>query len=210
MEQKEEPEKLDKTVLDDAFVLQSWVRRARSGERSAFERLVEWYQERVYRLVYYRIRSRADAQELTQDVFLKAYKNLPRLKEDGKFKSWLFSIAVNRARDHLRRKKLVMLFSDTRTDEERIEDINPSQRSQGAAQQLARKQFWAQVERLSRQLSRREKEVFMLRFMDELGIREIAEVIGQSESTVKTHLYRAIRKYQKDGSLKEYLLRGEP
>ncbi|MFW6244042.1 MAG: RNA polymerase sigma factor, partial [Desulfovibrionales bacterium] len=128
----------------------------------------------------------------------------------GKFKSWLFSIAVNRARDHLRRKKLVMLFSDTRTDEERIEDANPSQRSQGAAQQLARKQFWAQVERLSRQLSRREKEVFMLRFMDELGIREIAEVIGQSESTVKTHLYRAIRKYQKDGSLKEYLLRGEP
>ncbi|MFW6243877.1 MAG: sigma-70 family RNA polymerase sigma factor, partial [Desulfovibrionales bacterium] len=96
MEQKEEPEKLDKTVLDEASVLQGWVRRARSGERSAFERLVEWYQERVYRLVYYRIRSQADAQELTQDVFLKAYKNLPRLKEDGKFKSWLFSIAVNR------------------------------------------------------------------------------------------------------------------
>ncbi len=210
MDQKEEPEKLDATVLDEASALQSWVRRARAGERPAFERLVQRYQERVYRLVYYRIRSRADAQELTQDVFLKAYKSLPRLKEDGKFKSWLFSIAVNRATDHLRRKKLVMLFSDTRTEEDRIVDANPSQRNQGAAEQLARKQFWGQVDRLSGQLSRREKEVFMLRFLDELGIREIAEVIGQSESTVKTHLYRAIRKYQKDGSLKEYLLRGEP
>lgn len=210
MDQKEEPEKLDKTFPDEASGLQGWVRRARTGDMWAFERLVQCFQERVYRLVYYRIRSRADAQDLTQDVFLKAYKNLSRLKEDGKFKSWLFSIAVNRAKDHLRRKKLVMLFSDTRTEEDRIVDANPSQRSQGAEEQLARKQFWDQVDRLSGQLSRREKEVFMLRFMDELGIREIAEVIGQSESTVKTHLYRAIRKYQKDGSLKEYLLRGEP
>lgn len=210
MDQKEEPDKLDKTVPDEASGLQGWVRRARAGERWAFERLVQCYQERVYRLIYYRTRSRADAQELTQDVFLKAYKSLPRLKEDGKFKSWLFSIAVNRSKDHLRRKKLVMLFSDTKTEEERLVDINSSQRRQGAAEQLARKQFWDQVDRLSKQLSRREKEVFTLRFMDELGIREIAEVIGQSESTVKTHLYRAIRKYQKDGSLKGYLLGGEP
>jgi len=66
---------------------------------------------------------------------------------------------------------------------------------------VIKKEFWREVESFMRRLSKLEREVFQLRFMDHLGIAEISVVLGRGESTVKTHLYRAVKKFQTEEHL---------
>ena len=75
---------------------------------------------------------------------------------------------------------------------------------------MMKRQFWDAVGRFSQRLSRKEREVFMLRFLDQLGIREIAQVMKKSESTVKTHLYRAIAKFKEDRELTKLIREEAP
>ena len=80
--------------------------KARGGDRVAFNRLVDRFQPEILRMVYYRVRPHADAEDLTQDIFMKAYRNIKNLREPNRFKSWLYRIAVNRVRDFHRRQRL--------------------------------------------------------------------------------------------------------
>ena len=75
----------------------------------------------------------------------------------------------------------------------------------GALDHIMRHEFWKQIKLLSNRLSRWEREVFFLRFMDHLNIREIAQVLGKSESTVKTHLYRGLKKFREETTLLQLL-----
>ena len=87
------------------------VLKARDGDRVAFNRLVDRFQPEILRMVYYRVRPHAEAEDLTQDIFLKAFRNIGNLREANRFKSWLYRIAVNRVRDFHRRQRLRNLFS---------------------------------------------------------------------------------------------------
>ncbi len=169
---------------------------AASGSTLAFHRLADLYQDAVFRMVYHRVRSRMDAEDLTQDIFLKAYRNLPRLKTPDRFRSWLFSIALNRVRDFARQQKLRRLIglregespeSDTDTADSAVPD---------GFLEWGRRQFWKTVADILKKMSATEREVFILRFLDQLGIAEIASILKKGESTVKTHLYRAIAKFK--------------
>ena len=70
---------------------------------------------------------------------------------------------------------------------------------------IERQEFWSRVHIMLDRLSQMEKEVFLLRFFDDLGIREISEVINKSQSTVKTHLYRALKKFKNDEAFRDFL-----
>jgi len=158
-------------------------------------------------MVFYRIRSKSDAEDLTQEIFLQAFKNLPRLKQDERFKSWLFSIALNRVRDYYRKKKLRSFFM-TSIESEKNAGRTPEQKddgSAGALQRVIRKDFWKQVGILLEKMPKMEREVFRLRFMDQLSIREVALVLKRNESTVKTHLYRGVKKFRKETSMHDFL-----
>ncbi len=176
----------------------SLVREARTGGRYAFQRLVDQYQGAIFRMVYYRVQCHADAEDLTQEIFIRAFRRLAGLQNVEHFRSWLYRIAVNRVRDHLRKKRFRALFVSAESSSE------PGGASGGempvqepdAEQHVARHEFWQLVRAILGRFSRMEREVFMLRFFDGLGIREIARVVGKSESTVKTHLYRGIRKFR--------------
>lgn len=183
--------------------------KARSGDSAAFEQLVSLYHEEIFRMVYYRTRSRMDAEDLAQEIFFLAYKNLARLKDADRFKPWIFSIAVNRVRDFHRKKRILSIFSFS-SGEDELEDVAESEihDDPGVLQQLINHEFWSEVKRLSEKLSPMEREVFFLRFMDHLGIKEISEVLGKSESAVKTHLYRSLKKFKEDLSFQE-MLRGD-
>ena len=89
--EKRLPDKNRRTVL--------LVQDARNGDAVAFHQLVDLYQPSIFRMVYYRIRSKMDAEDITQDVFLKAYENLGKLKSADVFRSWLYRIAANRGRE---------------------------------------------------------------------------------------------------------------
>ena len=181
------------------------VMQAREGNRPAFERLIDHYQGDLYRLIFYRIRSRMDAEDLTQDVFVRAYRSISRIREPHKFRSWLFRIAINRVNDYLRKKRVRSIF---RSSDEGTE-VQPAdtdfQDTPAALDQVLKEDFWRHIERIAAKLSKMEREVFMLRFMDNLNINEIARILKKSESTVKTHLYRALAKFKKEKGLRQFL-----
>jgi len=191
-----------------AVQLSALVERAREGDGDAFEKLMELHQDEIFRLVFFRTRSKIDAEDLTQDIFMSAFKYLPQLKDSDRFRPWLYKIALNRVHDFHRKNKLLAYFGITEhRDETDVADVEPHL-NPGALDTVIRKEFWSCVKQLSKKFSRMEKEVFFLRFVDDLNLREIAQTLGRSESAVKTHLYRAIRKFKEDSALSGFL-RGE-
>lgn len=156
-------------------------------------------------MIFYRTQSQMDAEDITQDVFLQAYQRIDTLKSPARFRGWLFRIALNRIRDFYRKKRFRSLFG---LFPERPE-VNDSEsqlfQAPDAETRLNRKDFWNVVQAMLQKLSKGEREVFMLRFMDHLGIREIARVLNKSESTVKTLLYRSLEKFKKDRTLRKRL-----
>jgi len=191
----------------DASDVEALVEQAIAGSRTAFEQLVGLFQGEIFRMVYYRTRSTMDAEDLTQDIFVQAFKNLYTLKATERFRSWLFKIAVNRVRDFIRKKRFRALFS-TLDDDNVAEPYEEIRDRPEALDKLMVQDFWKQVGSFLDKLSRMEKEVFILRFMDHLSIKEISQSLGKSESTVKTHLYRSIQKFRGEHSIRQLLQEG--
>ena len=185
--------------------LASLVEEARAGSRTAFEQLMGLFQEDIFRMAYYRTRSSMDAEDLTQEVFAQAYKNISRLKAVDRFRSWLFQIALNRIRDFNRKKRFRNLFGTFGDTRETAKTPVPANAPPEALDKLMAEDFWKQIELFLNKLSRMEKEVFSLRFMDHLSIKEISQTLGKSESTIKTHLYRSISKFKADHSMYQLL-----
>ncbi len=181
------------------------VLKAKAGERWAFERLMRMFQGEIFRMVYHRIRSPWDAEDVTQEVFLLAYKNLASLKEPDRFRCWIFRIAVNRARDYNRRKKFLALFEPLSDHEKERELPDRDSNDHQPMDAIDREIFWREVGGYLEKLSRMEREVFTSRFVDHLNIREISEVLGKGESAVKTHLYRAIAKFRKNPTMTRWI-----
>jgi len=181
------------------------VEKARAGNRTAFERLAGLFHEDIFRMVYYRTRSKMDAEDLTQEIFIRAFNNVSKLKEVNRFKSWLFSIAANRVRDFHRKNRFQKLFSSfADSDNENQSDPEDDDRPD-ALDSLMKRDFWKKVGMLLDKLPKMEREVFILRFMDHLSIKEVSQVMNKSESTVKTHLYRALQKFRKEPSMIQLL-----
>jgi len=181
------------------------VKQARDGNRLAFDQLIDRYQGDIHRMIYYRIRARMDAEDLTQDVFIRAYRSISRLREPQRFRGWLYTIAVNRVNDYLRKKRVRSIFKSSDEGLDIQPDADQLREQPEALEQVLKEDFWRQVERIAKKLSKMEREVFMLRFLDSLNINEIAQILKKSESTVKTHLYRALAKFKKEKGLRQFL-----
>lgn len=181
------------------------VEQAKAGDRVAFEKLIVLYQNEIFRLVYFRTRSRMDSEDLLQDIFMSAFRYLSQLKDPDRFRPWLYRIAINRVRDFHRKRKLLAFFGITEEgDTPEPADVEPHS-NPGALDKVIRDEFWTRVEELSKRFSPMEREVFFLRFVDNLNLREIAHTLKKSESAVKTHLYRAIAKFKEDCALSDFL-----
>ena len=176
------------------------VERARAGDRLAFNHLADRFQPEIFRMIFYRTRSQMDAEDLCQDVFLKAFRNIRGLKSPAVFRSWLYRIAVNRVKDHYRQKQFKSLIGLTSTDDDSFHETPEMAVAPLGDQRVAHKDFWRQVRKITEVLSRMEREVFMLRFFDDLSIKEIGATLKKNESTVKTHLYRALNKVKEAAS----------
>jgi len=190
------PERQVRAKVEDSRVALA-VKSTLDGDLASFEQLVNIYQERIYRMAHYRTGSPMDAEDLTQDIFVKAFKGLPTLKDRERFGPWLYSIAVNRIRDFQKKKRLFVFFG-VEGDRKGLEvsDTKVHDNPQGV-NDLMRQEFWGQLRSLMKKLSRWEREVFLLKYLDQLTIREISQVLNKSESAVKTHLYRGVEKFKK-------------
>ena len=194
-----------KTIPGTSEQLVTLVKKAGEGNRSAMTRLAEQFHEDVFRMVYYRMRSRVDAEDITQDVFLKAFQKVSSIKDAAKFRGWLFSIALNRIRDFQRKKRFRSLF---KKEDDNIESRPSEMADNGqpeALEAVLKKDFWRQIGLILEKLPNMEREVFLLRFFDHLSIKEIAGVLKKNESTIKTHLYRALAKFRKEPVMRQLL-----
>ncbi len=160
-------------------------------------------------MVYYRTHSKTDAEDLTQEIFMQMVKYLPRLKDKNRFRPWLFRIALNKVRDFHRKRQFLTFFGDNSDNIQNEAADNTQSQIQSQietpADALMRKEFWQQFRQLGDSLPRQEREVFLLRFADNHKIKEIARILKKSESTVKTHLYRALKKFRQNSELRNML-----
>jgi RNA polymerase sigma-70 factor (ECF subfamily) len=158
-----------------------------------FDEVVRLYRPRIFRFLMGSLRDRDAAENLTQDCFLRAYVARQHFRGDASLSTWLMKIAMNLLRDHLRSKRLRFWTKtrETALDPVDVSDWVPDGRSSPEAEFIARTQVKSIWETVS-QLPAKQRSVFVLRFVEEMELREIAETTGMNPSTVKTHLYRAL------------------
>ena len=172
---------VEKSVKQDEEAL---VKRAAAGDTDAFADLYEQYLDRLFRYFYYRIGHREDAEDLTEQVFLKAWQAIGAYDCRGlPFSAWVFRIAHNLLIDHRRtRRETAPLDEGLEIEDER----------NGPGELMVRK---AEVQALSRALSRLssvEQSVVALRFIEGLDHRSVAGVIGKSEVATRSIQMRAL------------------
>lgn len=162
-----------------------------------FDALVLSEQRRIYRVLLAMLRDTDAADNLTQECFLKAYEHRKQFRGECSMRTWLVRIAVNLARDHVKSRRWQFwrnLFSASDGSEGLLEQIAPNaspERSMLARERLAH--VLAVVEGLPDQ----QRAVFVLRFMEEMSIEEVAVATSLRPATVKTHLYRALSAIKK-------------
>lgn len=162
-------------------------------ELSDFNALVRTYQPRVFRFVLASLRDTHAAENLTQECFVKAYQARSRFRGDSAVGTWLMQIAVNLVRDHMTSMRLKFWRRATRSgiDPAALADWLADQQSSPETLASAKQQLQA-VWEAAAALSEKQRTVFLLRFVEDMDLLEIAAVTGMKEGTVKTHLFRAL------------------
>ncbi len=166
-------------------------RAASDGDRSAFEELVRRYMKPIFNFVYRMTANYAEADDLTQDVFLQLYRSLPSARLDLPFRPWLYVIARNKCLDSLKRKRALDFSAlvDPETAESPIDAVADPDPLPDAVLEHADLQRMLR-EAIAR-LPERYRAVVSLRYAGELSFAEIAQTLGLPENTVKTHFQRA-------------------
>ncbi len=173
------------------------VRRLQAGDRDAFRDLVERHKRDVYALAYDLCGSREDAEDLSQDVFIKAFRAIGGFRADAKLGSWLYRITMNTHIDNTRRRPVQLVSIDTppagAPEGDRVVALPPSPAA-GPDTIAGAARFSADVELALDALSAQERGVFVLRHYHDMRIREIAASMSIADGTVKSILFRSIRK----------------
>jgi RNA polymerase sigma-70 factor, ECF subfamily len=159
-----------------------------------FEAVVQLHRPRIFRFILASIRDRESAENLTQECFMRAYQARDRFRGDSKIGTWLMHIAANLVRSHEASNRLKFWRRSLRhgCDLSDVRDSIPDRHSSPEALVLAKERLaaiWSAV----RRLSGKQRTVFLLRFVEDMDLLEIAAITGMKEGTVKTHLFRALQ-----------------
>ena len=170
--------------------------RAQSGDMSGFESLVEKHKHRVYALALRMLNSEADAAEVTQEVFLAAFRNLKEFRGDAQFGSWVHRIAANFALMRLRKRKaaaetLESTLEAEPTFNERGSLLDSVSDWRDAENDALDAELRQAIESAAASLGDEYRQVFVLRDLEGLSYEEIAELTGDSVGAIKSRLHRA-------------------
>jgi RNA polymerase sigma-70 factor (ECF subfamily) len=188
-------------MTDKGYLISELAEKAKSGDRASLGQLIDVFYEDIYRVVYCRVNSKVDAEDLTQDIFMQMVKKIKGLRDANCFRTWLFRIALNHIRDFQRKKRWAFWEGKT---EENEDDKEIADNHDNPENLMMQKEFWRRFNHFTKTLASLEQEVFILRFIDNLKIVEISEVLEKSESTIKTCLYRALKKFKHSQELGDF------
>ena len=181
--------------IDDTML----IREAQRGNRAAFEELVRHYDQAVLRLALHLTGTEQDAQDVYQDAFLKAYKNIGSFRFECSFYTWIYRIVTNLCLDHLRkrnvRKEDAPVAKDADGGEYDLLDQVPDGRAGANPERdLLRRQLGARIAGALEKLTPRERMVFELKHYHGLKLRTVGEILQTTEETAKNTLFRATQK----------------
>jgi len=165
----------------------------RISELDDIDALVRAYKPKVFRFVAFSISDRDAAESITQDCLLKAHLTRNQFRGDCSIATWLMRIAFNLVRDHTKSQKFRFWKSAAASaiDASEVSQYLPSGATSAEAQLIARERVQMVYEAL-RELSGRQRSIFLMRFVEEMDLSDIAAITGMTVPTVKTHLYRAV------------------
>lgn len=165
------------------------VAKAKAGDTASFAQLVAKYQKGIFMLAYGYFMNRDDALEIVQETFLKAFSSLRTLRDDSSFEGWLYRIATNLSNTAYRKKKKIILLEN-----ENILDKEAA-KSSGNDVEVIRNVFEVNenLRKAIRSLPKQQKTIIVMRYFQDMKLREIAEKLGLGLGTVKKHHFRAIK-----------------
>ncbi|OGO21036.1 MAG: hypothetical protein A2Z14_12775 [Chloroflexi bacterium RBG_16_48_8] len=156
------------------------------GDSEAFETLYLRHLEKIYRYIYFRVGDEAQAEDMAEEVFVKTWEALPNFKlGQNPFTSWLYRIAHNLLVDQYRRRNPVSISEE--------ELARHSDSSELPERIVGRKQEWEMLAKAVRQLDSLDQQVILLRFVEGLSHREIAAIIGKSQTASRVIQHRALK-----------------
>ena len=173
------------------------IQQAQQGHRLAFRDLVLRYQKRAYYFAYDLTGNHFDAQDLSQEVFMQIYNSLENYRGESQFSTWLYRITVNtwsnsKRRRNAKMRALLDTLEDTNIDIQQSKDLSSPE------QQTDQSLMYEHIQQATNRLSPKEKSVFVLRQFQDQKLEDIAEILNIKIGTVKSLLFRALKKMQKE------------
>ena len=169
------------------------------GDPRAFRQVFEIYRDRVYGLCRHMSGNEEDAEDLTQDAFIWAFKNIGSFRAEAAFGTWLYRIAANRCLSELRKKR-PQFQSVEELEQKNVVPLSPGPNPE---EQLVRKELVGRVEAAVADLSENQRLIFVLGTQMGMRYREIGEIAGCSEDAVKVRIHRARKRVRE--AMKPYL-----
>ena len=162
--------------------------KCKKGDISSFEQFVEKFQKYVYSIAFRFLSDEEDAKDVTQECFIRVWKNIKKYNFSSKITTWIYKIAVNLCFDHIKakkRKEKVFVFeSGETTGKQAVSGGN-------LEKEVSDKELIKAVEKILDKLPFRQKSVFILRDLEDLSIKEVSEILGLSAGSIKSNLYFA-------------------
>ncbi|HEV2492378.1 MAG TPA: sigma-70 family RNA polymerase sigma factor [Terriglobia bacterium] len=175
-----------------------WVARVQRGDREAFTPLVERHERRVRSLVYHLVRRRDEVEDITQEIFIKAFKNIRSYNGESSFGTWLGRIAVNHCYDYLRREQKARVSYHWQMAEEagrRMEENLEQHQPLSVEEEIALRDLAA---KLLERAPADDRVILSLKELEDRSIEEIAELLDLRVNTVKVRLHRARKRMLED------------
>ena len=163
------------------------LRRAKTGDTEAFEQIIRQHERRVFRTALRLLRRVEDAEDAAQEVYLRLYKHLRRLRQDQDIMPWLYRVTVNVCHDTNRRRESAVLSIES---PERP-DLEPRDPAPNPYRQAAEAEEWRAMTRALDALPEKQRASIVLRDLEGLPEESVAEILGIAQATVRTHVCRA-------------------
>lgn len=165
------------------------IQNFKEGNEQAFNQLVLRYQEKIYWIVRRMIPDHDDADDITQNVFIKAYQSLQTFKGESSFYTWIYRIAINLSLNEIRRKKIRRTFSI-----ETEESIQLHADDESPVEHLEKEERRRLIQKAIDELPEKQKKVFVLRYYEELPYEEISKILHTSVGGLKANYFHAVKK----------------
>jgi RNA polymerase sigma-70 factor (ECF subfamily) len=171
-----------------------------TGDHAAFHELVGRHKKKIYYLAYDITGDHHEAEDISQEVFIKMYRSLKTFRRDAKMSSWLYQITVNASIDSLRKKSSRQATPISEFDRLNIQESLAASKVSAfdPLRSTESSQIQNHISQALKKISPKERTIFVMRHYNDLKLGEIAEVLGITIGTVKSLLFRAIRKLRKE------------